>query len=50
MNKQNMASETPEEYRGLHKFLLVIATFLFAYLVIEGAFIAPFLYFRYGLH
>ena len=50
MNKQNTASETPDEYKGLHKVLIAVATFLFAYLVIEGAFIVPFLFTRYGMH
>ena len=50
MNNQTTASETPEEYKGLHKVLIAVAAFLFAYLVVEGAFIVPFLFIRYGMH
>lgn len=50
MNKQNTANETPEEFQGLHKIMLAVATFFFIYLVVEGMFIVPFFLIRYGLH
>ena len=35
-------------FRRLHRVLLGVSTFFFAYLVIEGFLFLPFLLFRYG--
>jgi hypothetical protein len=41
-------SESPEEYRGMHRVLMAISAFFFVYLVVEGVFLVPWLLIRYG--
>lgn len=40
--------ETPAQFKGLHKFLMAVATFFFVWLVVEGFFLIPWLLIRYG--
>lgn len=49
-SRSGSASETPDEYRGLHRVLLGLATFFFVYLIVEGMILVPLLFTRYGLH
>ena len=51
MNDNNQQlSESPEEYKGLHRALLYVATFFFIYLILESVFLIPTLFIRYGFH
>lgn len=51
MAKQNPTpSESPDEYKGLHRALMFVAGFFFIYLIIEATFLIPFLFTRYGMH
>lgn len=51
MSKQNTgASESPDEYKGLHRILMYVAGFFFIYLIVEATFLIPFLFTRYGMH
>lgn len=43
-------SETPPEFRGMHRGLIVVAIFFFLYLIVEAAFLIPLLFTRYGMH
>ena len=38
------------EHRGFHRVLFAVAAFFYVYLVLEGAFLVPFMLQRYGLH
>jgi hypothetical protein len=40
--------ETPEQFRGLHRVLTVVAAVFFGWLVVEGAVIVPWFFWRYG--
>ena len=40
--------ETPPQFRGLHRALTAVAVIFFAWLVLEGAFIVPWFFWRYG--
>ena len=43
-------SESPNEYKGLHRALLYMAGFFFAYLIVEATVMIPYLFVRYGFH
>lgn len=43
-------SETPDEYKGLHRALLYVAGFFFLYLIVESVVLIPALFMRYGVH
>lgn len=47
---QPTPSETPDEYKGLHRALLYVAGFFFLYLIVESAVLIPALFMRYGFH
>lgn len=47
---KNQQGETPEEYRGLHRALLIVAGIFFVYLILESVFLIPTLFIRYGFH
>lgn len=46
----NQLSESPEEYKGLHRALLFVAGFFFIYLILESVILIPTLFVRYGFH
>lgn len=51
MNDQNNKPQLADpEHRKLHRVLFGVAAFFYIYLVVEGAFLVPFMLQRYGLH
>ena len=43
-------SESPDEFKGLHRALLFVAAFFFFYLIVESTVLIPYLFIRYGFH
>lgn len=48
--KTPSASESPDEFKGLHRALMFVAVFFFIYLIVEATVLIPFLFMRYGMH
>ena len=44
------ANPTPDEFKGLHKFMMWVVGFFFIYLVLEACFLLPYCFLRYGMH
>lgn len=49
-DSNNKLSETPDEYKGLHRILLGVGAFFFIYLILEAVILIPTLFIRYGFH